>query len=264
MLNRTKGESKAKAWLRRAAVWLLWIALWQAIAAMVRNPIIFVGPFEMLRALWDQLFDAVFWQTIGHSFGKISLGFLGAFATGLVLGSLAYRFPFLGELLEPFMSLIRSIPVASFVILALIWIGSGSLSVCISYLVVLPIVYVNTIAGLASTDPRLLEMARVFHMPALKKVRYIYVPALMPYLVSGCKTALGMSWKSGIAAEVIGIPDTSIGEQLYYSKLYLDTAGLFAWTFVIVVVSAVFEQLFLFLLKRFWRQPGQPAGGVEA
>ena len=82
MLNRTEGEPKAKAWLRRAAVWLLWIALWQAIAAMVRNPIIFVGPFEMLRALWDQLFDAVFWQTIGHSFGKISLGFLGAFATG--------------------------------------------------------------------------------------------------------------------------------------------------------------------------------------
>ena len=85
----------------------------------------------------------------------------------------------------------------------------------------------------------------------------------MPYLVSGCKTALGMSWKSGIAAEVIGIPTSSIGEQLYYSKLYLDTAGLFAWTFVIVLVSAVFEQLFLFLLKRFWRKPGQPAGGVS-
>ena len=94
---------------------------------------------------------------------------------------------------------------------------------------------------------------------ALSPVSYTHL-----YLVSGCKTALGMSWKSGIAAEVIGIPDSSIGEQLYYSKLYLDTAGLFAWTFVIVVVSAVFEQLFLFLLKRFWRQPGQPAGGVEA
>lgn len=118
MLNRTEGGPKAKTWLRRAAVWLLWIALWQAIAAMVHNPIIFVGPFEMLRSLRDQLFDAAFWQTIGHSFGKISLGFLGAFATGLALGSLAYRFPFLGELLEPFMSLIRSIPVASFVILA--------------------------------------------------------------------------------------------------------------------------------------------------
>lgn len=256
----------AAAWPRRALVWFFWIALWQAAAALVHNPVIFVGPVEMLRALADQLTQPGFWLTIGHSFGKISLGFLGAFASGLALGSLAYRFPFLGELLEPFMSLIRSVPVASFVILALIWIGSESLSVFISYLVVLPMIYVNTRAGLWSTDPKLLEMARVFRMTAFKKVRYIYVPALMPYLVSGCKTALGMSWKSGIAAEVIGIPTSSIGEQLYYSKLYLDTAGLFAWTFVIVLVSAVFEQLFLFLLKRFWRkpgQPGQPAGGVS-
>lgn len=244
-------------------MWLFWIALWQAAAALVHNPVIFVGPVEMLRALADQLTQPGFWLTIGHSFGKISLGFLGAFASGLALGSLAYRFPFLGELLEPFMSLIRSVPVASFVILALIWIGSESLSVFISYLVVLPMIYVNTRAGLWATDPKLLEMARVFRMTAFKKVRYIYVPALMPYLVSGCKTALGMSWKSGIAAEVIGIPTSSIGEQLYYSKLYLDTAGLFAWTFVIVLVSAVFEQLFLFLLKRFWRKPGQPAGGVS-
>lgn len=253
----------AAAWPRRALVWLFWIALWQAAAALVHNPVIFVGPVEMLRALADQLTQPGFWLTIGHSFGKISLGFLGAFASGLALGSLAYRFPFLGELLEPFMSLIRSVPVASFVILALIWIGSESLSVFISYLVVLPMIYVNTRAGLWATDPKLLEMARVFRMTAFKKVRYIYVPALMPYLVSGCKTALGMSWKSGIAAEVIGIPTSSIGEQLYYSKLYLDTAGLFAWTFVIVLVSAVFEQLFLFLLKRFWRKPGQPAGGVS-
>lgn len=247
---------------RRAAVWLFWIALWQTAAVLVDNAIIFVGPLDMLRALGEQLVLPGFWLTIGHSFGKISLGFLGAFASGLVLGSLAYRFPLFGELLEPFMSLIRSIPVASFVILALIWIGSNNLSVFISYTVVLPIIYVNTIAGLASTDPGLLEMARVFRMPGMKKLRCIYVPALFPYLISSCKTALGMSWKSGIAAEVIGIPGSSIGEQLYYSKLYLDTAGLFAWTFVIVVVSALFEQLFLFLLKRFWRrQPGPAAGG---
>ena len=93
-------------------------------------------------------------------------------------------------------------------------------------------------------------MARVFHMPSLNRIRFIYVPAVLPYLLSGCRTALGMSWKSGIAAEVIGIPVNSIGEQLYYSKLYLDTAGLFAWTAVIIAVSALFEALFLGLLKR--------------
>ena len=250
------------SWLRKGFIWLFWLALWQAAAAIVNNPIIFTGPAGMLKSLWEQLPQAGFWVTIGHSFTKISLGFVGAFFTGMLLGSLAYIFPFLGELLEPFMILIRSIPVASFVILALIWIGSKNLSVFISYLVVLPMIYVSTISGLKSTDPKLLEMAAVFHIRGFRKIYYIYLPALMPYLASGCKTALGMSWKSGIAAEVIGIPTSSIGEQLYYAKLYLDTAGLFAWTFVITVVSAVLEKLFLFLLKRFERKrpESQPGG----
>ncbi len=92
-------------------------------------------------------------------------------------------------------------------------------------------------------------MSRVFRF-LFKRLRYIYIPAVHPYLLSSCRTALGMSWKSGVAAEVIGIPQASIGEQLYYSKLYLDTAGLFAWTFAIIVISAVFERFFLSLLMR--------------
>ena len=148
------------------------------------------------------------------------------------------------------MLLIKSVPVASFVILALIWIGSRNLAVFTSFLVVVPMVYVSTLSGMKHTDKKLLEMARVFRMPMWKRIHYIYVPALLPYLVNGCRTALGMSWKSGVAAEVIGIPEGSIGEQLYYSKLYLDTAGLFAWTFVIIIISALFERFFLYLLKK--------------
>ena len=146
--------------------------------------------------------------------------------------------------------MIRSVPVASFVILALIWIGSENLSVFISFLVVIPMIYGATLAGLENMDQKLLEMSQVFSMPFLKKVRYLFVPAVHPYLVSSCRTALGMSWKSGVAAEVIGIPKTSIGEQLYYTKLYLDTSGLFAWTFSIILISAVFEFVFLTLLKK--------------
>ncbi len=123
----------------------------------------------------------------------------------------------------------------------------------IAFLVVVPMIYSSTLAGLKSADRRLLEMARVFSMPFWKRLRFIYIPAVLPYLMSGCRTALGMSWKSGIAAEVIGIPGQSIGEQLYYAKLYLDTAGLFAWTFVIILASSAFEALFLWLLGRIRR-----------
>ena len=236
--------------IRKYLVWLFWIAVWQTANLLIHNNIIFVGPLDMVKALAEQAADPAFWATILNSFARISLGFLGAFALSILLGSLAYLFPLVKELLDPVMLLIKSVPVASFVILALIWIGSRNLAVFTSFLVVVPMVYVSTLSGLKHTDKKLLEMARVFRMPMWKRIHYIYVPALLPYLVNGCRTALGMSWKSGVAAEVIGIPEGSIGEQLYYSKLYLDTAGLFAWSFVIIIISALFERFFLYLLKK--------------
>lgn len=231
-------------------IWLFWAVLWQAAHLAIRNDVIFVGPFDMLRALWQLLPEISFWQTLFHSFLRISAGFLMAFFLGIFLGWASYACPFIKELLEPPMLLIRSVPVASFVILALIWIGSDGLSVFISFLVVIPMVYTGTLTGLENTDRQLLEMSRVFSIPFFRRLRCIYIPSVHPYLLSSCRTALGMSWKSGVAAEVIGIPHASVGEQLYYSKLYLDTAGLFAWTFAIIVISAVFERFFLSLLMR--------------
>ena len=241
---------------RRPLIILFWIFIWQLAAWLIHNNIILVGPADAGLALLRLIPTGEFWLSVVHSFGRISLGFLLAFACGLALGGAACRFPFLRELLAPLFSLLKSIPVASFVILALIWVGSRNLAVIIAFLVVLPMIYVNTLAGLESTDPKLLEMARIFRMPALKQFRYIYLPSLLPYLLSGCRVALGMSWKSGVAAEVIGIPDSSIGEQLYMSKIYLDTANLFAWTFVIIVISALFERLFLALLSALQRKGG--------
>lgn len=236
--------------LRKVLIILFWLAVWQAAGMMIHNSVIFVGPVQMGAALFVQLPTSEFWNTILYSFIRINLGLLSALVLGLLLGSIAYRFSFIRELLEPVMLLLKAVPVASFVILALIWLGSKRLSSFSSFLVVLPVIYVNTLAGLQSTDEKLLEMAKVFQVSGWKRIFYIYRPALMPYLISGCKTALGMSWKSGVAAEVIGVPAGSLGEKLYLSKIYLNTADLFAWTFVIIVISALFEYLILSLLKR--------------
>lgn len=234
---------------RRLLIALFWVMVWQLAAIAIHNSIILAGPWETGAALWRMLPTEEFWKSIACSFAKISLGFGAAFVVGLGLGSGGYCFPILGELVEPLMALLKSIPVASFVILALIWAGSANLSVLIAFLVVLPVIYIHTVAGLESTDEKLLEMAKVFSMSPWKQIRYIYIPALMPYLRSGCGVALGMSWKSGVAAEVIGVPDHSIGEKLYMSKIYLNTGDLMAWTFVIIVISALFEKAVLRLLS---------------
>lgn len=234
--------------LKNTGIILFWLLLWQAVSLALHNSILLVGPFQVVRALFAQALMADFWKTIVFSFGKISLGFLLAFAAGILAGGTACRFPLMEDFLKPVITFLKSVPVASFIILALIWVGSENLSVFIAFLVVFPVIYINTMAGIKSADPKLLEMARVFCMPAGKKLLFIYRPALFPFLISGCRVALGMSFKSGIAAEVIGVPGHSIGEKLYMAKIYLSTADLFAWTLVIIVISAVFEALFLRIL----------------
>lgn len=239
---------------RTALIILIWLGIWQAGAWAVGNDILLVGPLDVLKVLIHLLPEPDFWRSIAMSFGKISLGFLAAFLCGILVGWAAFFLPLLDEFLAPAISFMKSVPVASFVILALIWMGSENLSVLIAFLVVFPIIYVNTIAGLRSTDQKLLEMAAVFGITGWRKVYGLYWPALLPYLKSSCKTALGMSWKSGIAAEVIGVPDHTIGEQLYLSKIYLSTAELFAWTLVIILASALFEKAFLVVLG--WTEHG--------
>ena len=132
--------------------------------------------------------------------------------------------------------------MASFTILALVWISSRHLSILVSFLMVLPTITINVERGLLEAKKELLEIAQVYQMSLVRKIRYIYLPSVMPYFLSACSIGVGMSWKSGIAAEVIGISKHSIGNQLYQAKLYLMTPELFAWTFVVIGISILMEQ----------------------
>ena len=242
---------KMRKHMRKAVIILFWLIVWQIAAMWTDNVILLVGPVQVLRAFVQNMMQPDFLKTVLYSFARIGLGFFLALCIGLLLGALSYRFPIAEELAAPVMTALKSIPVASFVVLLLIWFGSSKLSFFISFLIVFPNVHVNTIAGLKSADTKLLEMARVFGMSKGNRFFYIYRPALMPYLNSCLKISLGMSWKSGVAAEVIGLPDYSLGERLYMSKIYLDTAGLFAWTLLIILISFLFEKVVLWLVKAY-------------
>ena len=229
---------------------MFWLAVWQAVAWLVGRPIFLVGPLETVQAFFRLLGQAAFWQSVVSSLGRIGTGFVLAFSLGLLCGAGAYAWPLFGEWIAPVVTMIRTIPVASFVILALIWTGADGLALVISFLVVFPMIYLNTRAGLESADVRLLEMAQVFHVRPLPKIWHIYRPALAPFLLSACRVALGMCWKSGVAAEVIGTPDHSIGEKLYMAKIFFSTDELFAWTAAVILLSFLFEKLVFRLLRR--------------
>lgn len=233
-------------------VWsvLLWLGIWQLFAMALGQDILLVSPLAVIGRLFELVQTGSFWHSIGYSFSRIAGGFLLATILGVLFAVFSYRYRWAEELLAPPIQTIKATPVASFVILALVWISPKNLSVFISFLMVLPIMYTNVLMGIRSTDVKLLEMATVFQVPAYRRIRYIYLSQVLPFFRSACSVALGLSWKAGIASEVIGLPQGSIGEMLYQAKIYLDTPDMFAWTLVIIIISVWFEKAFLALLDR--------------
>lgn len=229
---------------------LFWLAVWQAVSIRLNSDILLVSPVRVICRLGQLMTAPAFWKSILFTLSRIAAGFCSAAAAGCVLAASASYFRKIQELLAPVILVIKSVPVASFTILALIWFSSKNLSVLISFLMVLPVVYTNVLSGIRSVDRELLEMAQVFEMPKLRVARYIYLPQILPFFYSACSVSLGLCWKAGVAAEVIGIPQGSVGERLQQAKVYLDTPDLFAWTLVIVVLSLVFEKLVLYMIKR--------------
>lgn len=225
------------------------LAVWQIAAMVIGSDILLVSPFSVILKMKEMLFQPDFLKTILFSLGRIGMGFVLGAVFGAVLAFVACRCNAIEILFWPYITAIKAVPVASFVVIALVWIKSANLAVLISFLMVLPIIYSNLLEGIKSVDKQMLEMAFVFRMSLFKRLRYIWLPTLKPFVISAVSISLGLAWKSGIAAELIGAPKGSVGEQLYYSKLFLNTADLFAWTVYIVLLSFICEKLLVFLLE---------------
>ncbi|MGN1314460.1 MAG: ABC transporter permease [Lachnospiraceae bacterium] len=229
---------------------LIWLLVWQLVSMALNSDILLVSPVKVVLRLFELMGESGFWKSIAYSLIRIAGGFFLALLAGGLFAALSARLRSARQLFAPLILFSKTVPVASFIILALVWLSSRNLSIFISFLMVFPVIYTNVLNGIMETNRELLEMAEVFSIPQGRRIRYIYLPQLMPYLRAGCSVGLGLCWKSGIAAEVIGMPKGSIGERLQQAKVYLDTADLLAWTLVIVVVSLLFERWVLRLLDR--------------
>ena len=241
-----------------AAFWLLvWQGASMALAGTTGGRMLLLAsPVQALGRLIALAATAEFWRAVAFSSLRILGGFFLSCVLAVALAALAARLRWVRELLSPLVAVVKAVPVVSFIILALIFFSSENLSLLISALMVFPPVYLNVLEGIGRTDVQLLEMARVFRVPLSRQLRGIYLPAVLPYFRSAVSLGLGLCWKSGAAAEVIGLPAGSIGEALYTAKVYFQTGDLFAWTAVIVTISVLFERLFLRLVDAAVRKAG--------
>lgn len=232
------------------AALIFWIGAWAFAAWRLGMPLLLPLPASVARCLWRLMGSGEFWRITGVSLLRVLCGVIIAVALGTVLAALTESFGWLGDLLSPLLTVIKSTPVASFIILAILWMGRDYVPVFIVVLMALPVIWANVAAGIHTADNGLREMAKVYQFPLMRRLRRIWVPSVMPHFLSGCRTALGLAWKAGIAAEVLTVPANSIGKMLYTSKLNLEVEELFAWTAVVILLSLVIERGLLALLGK--------------
>lgn len=240
--SRNPRESSGGKRLRSLGALAFWLLVWQGLALLVNKPYLLASPVQAAHRLLELGATPVFWLSVAATCLRVLAGFLAALVLGILLAGLSARFGVIKALFAPLLEVIRATPVASFIILALVWLTASTLPMFIAFLMVLPMVYTNLAAGIANLDPQLLEMARLFRLPRERMLRLIYLPGLMPYVTAAATSGLGFAWKSAIAAEVIAHPALSMGKRIWEGKLYVETPDIFAWTIAVILMSVLLER----------------------
>lgn len=236
---------------------LLWIGIWSFAAFRVGYEFILPSPLAVLKKLTAIIGEKGFFKTVVLSLLRVLFGFSLGALTGLIGAFLSYLILPLKIFFSPLVRIVRATPVASFILIAVLWIPSGSVPVFIAFLMVFPIVYLNVLTGLENTDKGLYEAAKIYRFSPYKKITLLYLPTVLPYFASACMTSLGLAWKSSVAAEVLCVTRNSIGEKLYLSNLYLESAELLAWTVTVVLLSVGMEALIKLIAKEVKKHSGR-------
>lgn len=232
----------------------IWILIWKGISLWIDQELLIPSPEKVFLRLASLTFTSEFWMTALVSVLRISVGFVAGAAIGVILAiltslsSIAYTF------FQPVLSIIKATPVASFIILTLVWMKSGHIPAFISFLMVFPIIWGNVFKGIHQTDPHLLEMARVYRLNRKQIVKSIYFHSVLPYFTSAATTSMGLAWKAGIAAEVLSTPQFSIGGAIHSAKIYLETVDLFAWSIVVILMSVFLEYIMMRIIRKLERR----------
>lgn len=222
---------------------IFWIGVWQILAMIINQVLYLPSPVVTIKVLLKLMQTNDFYLSIGASILRIIAGFSLSCLLGVFLGLICGINKYAHDLFQPLIITLRTTPVISVVILALVWFKQDNVAIFVSFLICFPIIWTNTVSGIKSTDKKLLEMCKIFKIKKIRVIKTVYISSALPYIASGMISALGIGWKATAAAEVLSLPKYAIGHKLFNAKVYLETPELFAWTLVMILLSYVFEVL---------------------
>ncbi len=240
---------RMKAVAAAGAVAAFWLAVWVLVAGLVAQPLILPGPGAVVVALLRLVCDVGTWAILAGSGARILGGLALAAVCGGVLAGISSRLRAFARLVAPALSFVKATPVACVVVLLLIWLGSARVSIAAVFLMALPGVYFSLVEGLTQVDQPLEHM---FRLHGVRGWRLFFAHTwreVLPFVLSCARAVIGMSWKAGVAAELIGMAVGTVGERIYQAKLLIETADLLAWTVLVVAASWACERVLVWLLR---------------
>lgn len=240
---------RAKAVAAVGAVAAFWLAVWIFAAALVAQPLILPGPGAVALALLRLVCDGGTWAILAGSGARILGGLALAAVCGGVLAGISSRSRAFARLVAPALSFVKATPVACVVVLLLIWLGSARVSIAAVFLMALPGVYFSLVEGLAQVNKPLEQMFRLHGVRGWRLFCAHTWREVLPFVLSCAQAVIGMSWKAGVAAELIGMAVGTVGECIYQAKLLIETADLLAWTVLVVAASWTCERVLAWLLR---------------
>jgi NitT/TauT family transport system permease protein len=228
---------------------LFWLALWQGAAMIVGNPLILPTPVETVLRLFELAGESKFWFFTSLSLLRILIGIIIAIPAAWLFAALCSGSEIINALFSPAVTLMKSTPVVSFILIAIFLVDRHTIPSAITFMMVFPVLFENVREGISQTPKELLEMADVFGVSWIMKVKRIYIPAIKPFFFSALMTSVGLAVKAGVAAEVVAYIPDSMGKMLSDAKSYMEPADLLAWTVVIIAISLITERALHLFLK---------------
>lgn len=228
---------------------LFLLVLWEVGARLLDEQLILPGPVETITHAIEMVLAPGFLKILASTILRGLIGFAIALFLAFFLGLWAGLSARFHAFFSPLLITLRSVPVVSFILLALIWFSVDAVPVFIAILTMFPMICLSIIDGIHYADEELTTMARVYEVPQKRIIREVYLPSLTPFLFTGMSNAMGFGWRAIIIGEVLSQPEWGVGSAMHTAQTFLQVREVIAWTLIAVLVSFLFERFIRFLQK---------------
>lgn len=220
----------------------LLLIIWEIIARIINHPELFPSVIQLLQTLFLQLISVSFYQSVGVTVLRGLTGITISVLAAIVFAFLFARNKWLYELFRPVLAIMRSIPVISFILLALIFLHVETIPLIIAFLVMFPLLTENLTKGMLNFRPGFNALSQAFLIKGRNRLFHIYYPQLKPFVFSGLASAMGFGWRAIIMGEVLAQSSFGIGSEMKRAQTFIDVPELLTWTMVAIIISFLFDK----------------------